>query len=97
MRIISKGTLKGYLKKYPVATEALTKWELIINTSHFENLNQIREIFNSVDYYGDDLYIFNIMGNKYRLIVRIFFKSKIVYVRFFGTHAEYDKVDISTL
>lgn len=97
MVVITKGAINGFKEKYPVAAEALTKWYLEVSTSDWANFNQMKETYNSVDYYGDDLYIFNIMGNHFRLIVRIFFKTRTVFIRFFGTHSEYDKVDISTL
>ncbi len=97
MVIIKTGTLKAYAEKYPDAKEALKKLELVVRTSDWANFNQLKETFNSVDYYGNGLYIFNIMGNRYRLIVRIIFKTRTVFIRFFGTHTEYDKVDISTL
>lgn len=53
--------------------------------------------FNSVDYVGNDRYVFNIRGNNYRLVAMIFFNKRTVFVRFIGTHAEYDKIDCSTI
>ena len=97
MIIISKGALNGYKIKYPDAAEAITKWFLESSTSDWANLNEIKNTFNSVDYYGNGLYIFNIMGNHYRLIVRIIFKTRTIFIRFFGTHAEYDKLNFSKL
>ena len=52
----------------------------------------IRKTFNSVDYVGNQRYVFNINGNNFRLIVMIFMTAKSVYIRFVGTHAEYDKI-----
>lgn len=97
MVIITKSTLNRYKNQYPQAAEAITKWYLVVSTTDWANLNELRGSFNSVDYYGDNLYIFNVMGNHYRLIVRIIFKTRTVFVIFFGTHAEYDKLDISQL
>lgn len=57
----------------------------------------MRKTFGSADAVGNDLYVFNIKGNHYRLIARIIFKVRTVYIKFIGTHAEYDKVDISQL
>lgn len=54
-------------------------------------------MFPSTDYVGNDLYVFNIQGNKYRLIARITFRVRTVYIKFIGTHAEYDKVNLGDL
>ena len=54
-------------------------------------------MFNSVDAVGSDLYVFNIKGNNYRLIVRIIFRVRTIYVKFIGTHKEYDKVNLDDL
>jgi mRNA interferase HigB len=53
--------------------------------------------FGSVDAVGNDLYVFNVGGNKYRIIARIFFTVHTIYIRFVGTHLEYDKVNLSDL
>ena len=58
----------------------------------------VRDTFGSVDAVGNDRYVFNIKGNDYRLIAMIFFDKRTVYIRFIGTHAEYDKLkDCSTI
>ncbi len=57
----------------------------------------MRELFNSADAVGNDLYVFNIKGNKYRLIARIFFSIRTVFIRFIGTHNEYDEIDLDSL
>jgi mRNA interferase HigB len=76
MVIITKSTLNKYMYQYPQAAEAITKWYLIVSTMDWANLIELRGTFNSVDYYGNGLYIFDIMGNHYRLIVRIIFKTR---------------------
>ncbi len=97
MVIISKGALNTYKIQYSEAAEAISKWFLEASTSDWANLNEVRGTFNSVDYYGNDLYIFNIMGNRYRLIVRIIFRTRTIFIRFFGTHTEYDRLDFGKL
>ena len=56
-------------------------------------LNLPNPMFNILDYIGNDRYVFNIKGNDYRLVTMIFFNSRTVYIRFIGTHEEYDKID----
>ena len=61
------------------------------------NFNEVRKIFNSVDAVGNDLYVFNIKGNSHRLIVRIIFRVRTIYIKFIGTHKEYNKVNLDDL
>jgi len=63
----------------------------------FANFAELRAVFNSVDAVGSGLYIFNIKGNHYRLIARIHFNVRTVYIKFVGTHREYDKVNLDKL
>ncbi|MDB4904795.1 MAG: addiction module toxin RelE [Mucilaginibacter sp.] len=56
------------------------------------NYHEMKEMYNSVDSVGDDRYVFNIRGNTYRLVAMIFFDVRTVYIRFIGTHSEYDKL-----
>jgi mRNA interferase HigB len=60
-------------------------------------LKDIKDTFNSVDYVGNDRYVFNIKGNKYRLVAMIFFDIRTLYLRYVDTHAEYDKIDCKTI
>ncbi|MDD2982812.1 MAG: type II toxin-antitoxin system HigB family toxin [Crocinitomicaceae bacterium] len=57
----------------------------------------MKKTFNSVDSVGNDRYVFNIKGNNYRLVAMIFFDIRTIYIRFIGTHKEYDKVDCKTV
>ena len=97
MRVITKGTINRFIALHPTSKTTLIKWYLTANTREWKNFQEIKETFNSVDYVKNDLYVFNIKGNAYRLVARIFFRPQLVYIRFIGTHAEYDKVDLSTL
>ncbi len=63
----------------------------------WDSLNDIKQTFNSVDYIGNYRYVFNIKGYDYRLVAIINFASKKIYIRFIGTHAEYDKIDCSNI
>lgn len=57
----------------------------------------MKKTFNSVDAVGNDRYVFNIKGNSYRIVAMIFFDIRTIYIRFVGTHKEYDKVDCKTV
>jgi mRNA interferase HigB len=57
----------------------------------------IKKVFPATDAVGNDLYVFNLGGNKFRIIVRIIFKARTIFIRFIGTHGQYDKVKLSDL
>jgi mRNA interferase HigB len=76
---------------YPDSKQSLESWYKVIIKSKYDNLTNLRLTFsNSIDKV-DNLFVFNIGGNKYRLIAAIHFKSKIVFIRNILTHSEYDK------
>ena len=100
MRIISKSTLVEYYTKEPKAKTALEEWYektkksewTCFAKSEWTCFADIKNTFNSVDAVGNQRYVFNIKGNDYRLIVLIQFTPKTVYIRFVGTHEEYDAI-----
>lgn len=95
--IISKAILREFGLLHPDAIEALNAWYKIVKHADWSRLAEIRQAFNSVDYVGNDRFVFNIRGNHYRLVAMIFFDVRTVYIRFAGTHSEYDKIDVSTI
>lgn len=93
MRVITKRTLVEYYTKHPETKDALEVWYDNITKLDIKDFNELRTKFaNSVDYIGNDRYVFNIKGNNFRLIVIILFIPGLTYIRFVGTHAEYDKI-----
>lgn len=96
MVILSKSYLKKFFDKNAIAKKPLLDWYLRTKEADWANLNQLKKTFPATDYV-DGLYIFNIGGNKFRLIARITFSVRTVYIRFVGTHADYDKVKLSDL
>lgn len=63
----------------------------------FENLNQVKDFFHYVSILNDNRVVFNVRGNKYRVVVKFNFKMQICYVRFIDTHTEYDKIDANVV
>lgn len=97
MRIFTEKPLKQYADRHPEARTAIQDWVRKTKDSNRRTLADIKQTFNSVDYVGNQRYVFNIKGNDYRLVVVIQFRPGFVYVRFIGTHAEYDRIDCSTI
>ena len=95
MVIISYRTIREYTDSRKDVEDQLNNWYTIYEKSDWDN--EIKQIFNSVDAVGNDLYVFNIKGNDYRLIVRIIFRVRTIYIKFIGTHKEYDKVNLDDL
>ena len=92
MVIIAKTFINIFAHKHPASKAALNSWHQIVKEVDWRNFNDVRNTFGSVDAVGNDRYVFNIKGNDYRLIAMIFFDKRTVYIRFIGTHAEYDKL-----
>ncbi len=92
MIIVFKKTLKEFIYTHPQAATALNNWYNISSKSNWSTFFDIKKTFNSVDSVGNDRYVFNIKGNDFRLIAMIFFDKRTVYIRFIGTHAQYDKI-----
>ncbi len=95
MHIISRKTLRAFWQKYPDSQSSLTRWFKIVQRTDFANFADLRATFPSADRVGN-LIVFNIGGNKYRLIASIHFNRQKAYVRYVMTHKEYDKGDWKT-
>ncbi len=92
MRIITYKSIDLYAALHTDVKVALDEWYIKTEQSQWLCFADIKQTFNSVDNVGNKRYVFNIKGNTYRLIALILFVPKIVYIRFIGTHAEYDKI-----
>ena len=93
MVVITFKKIREYALENASAKVALFHWYNVIEKSDWASIADIKKQFPSVDYVGNDRYVFNIKGNHYRIIIIIHFDIRTVYVRFIGTHAEYDKID----
>lgn len=90
MHIISRKMLRRFWGQHPDSQKALLRWFKVINTTRYENFAELRKTFPSADKVGNKV-VFNIGGNKYRLITVIHFNRHKVYVRHVLTHEDYDK------
>lgn len=97
MVIISKTVLVEFGSEHSDSIEALNRWYEACKKANWNHLADLKKSFSSVDYVGNDRYVFNIKGNKYRLVAMIFFGIRTVFIRFIGTHTEYDKIDCTEI
>lgn len=97
MRIISINTLRDYWEKHPDSQQPLSEWYLKVSKAEWESFSDMKADFNSIDYVGNQHYVFNIKGNNYRLVVVVKFTPKLVYIRFVGTLDENMRIDVSKI
>jgi mRNA interferase HigB len=95
--IITRKTLLAYCKKYPKAANALLEWYHELVEQDFQNFQELKIKYGNSSIVGDNRVVFNISGNSYRLVVRIVFTYKVVQIKWFGTHSEYDKIDVTKI
>jgi mRNA interferase HigB len=95
--IITRKALLEYCDAYPQARTAILEWYHECHNKDFKNFNELKKTFGAASIIGDDRIVFNIMGNHYRLITRFVFEYKAIQIKWFGTHAEYDKIDALTI
>ena len=93
MRIIAVSTLRRFWETNKDAEEPLKAWYLEAKKSDWGTPHQIKAMYRSASILGDNRIVFNVAGNKYRLIVKFNYPYRIGYIRFIGAHAEYDRVD----
>jgi mRNA interferase HigB len=97
MVIISKTIINAFIANDAKAGDAFISWYIKAKVANWSNFSEMKKTFNSLDAVGNDLYVFNIKGNNYRLIALIFFNIRTIYIKFVGTHSQYDKIDFSDL
>lgn len=97
MLVISKKIIREFVEAYPDSGVKLGRWYKWMNKGKYTNLSELRSKYSDVEYIGNDRYVFNIGGNKYRLVAMINFNSQRVYVRFLGTHAKYSNTDCKNI
>ncbi|MBQ2874302.1 MAG: type II toxin-antitoxin system HigB family toxin [Bacteroidales bacterium] len=97
MRIFTEQALKEFAERNPSSKTALQVWCKVVRKSEWRSLSDIKDTFNSVDYVGNQRFVFTIKGNEYRLVAVVKFSIGFVYIRFIGTHMDYDKIDCKSI
>lgn len=92
MRVIARKAIVEFYLKHSDARTALEEWYEKTQDADWDSLADVKQMFNSADYVGNDRIVFNIKGNQYRLVALVLYKIKRVYIRFVGTHQEYDRI-----
>lgn len=97
MRIFVKKTILYYASRYPSASTPLMIWYNEFSKREFSNFNELKEVYGNASVVSNTRVVFNIKGNDFRLVVAVNFLQKAYYVIWFGTHKEYDKIDVSKI
>lgn len=97
MRVFSKSTLKEFWTKHPDCMQALKAWHRDTEIHHWKSINEIRDRYPSVSILSENRLVFNIKGNNYRLVVKFNFSYQLAWIRFVGTHREYDNINANKI
>lgn len=97
MRIIKEFPLRAFWLRHAEAERPLRLWIHDCRSAAWKSVADVKAYSRSADYVGNQRWVFNIGGNKFRLVVALCFKTGYALVKFVGTHAEYDKIDVSTV
>ena len=95
---MARRTLRQFWQEHPRAEKALRAWYAMVNHAQWNGPADVKNLFGStVDFVRDNRVIFDIGGNKYRLVVHVSYRFKRVLIKFVGTHAEYDRINPETV
>lgn len=97
MRIISRKALRLFWEKHPDARQALQAWYADVKHANWRSPADIKNVYRTASFVANNRIVFNIKGNRYRIIVVVQYKYRIVYIRFVGTHQEYECVDATAV
>ena len=97
MRVIARKTLRDFYEQHADSKTALEAWFHEAVAARWEGPREIKKRYPSADILPGNRVVFNIKGNSYRLIVKIHYNTGIVFIRFIGTHADYDKINATTI
>ena len=97
MRVLSRRTLREYWSRRPECEGALRAWFKEAEDADWGSPAEVKASYATASIIGDDRVVFNIRGNRHRLVVKINYAYRTVYIRFVGTHREYDRIDVETI
>jgi mRNA interferase HigB len=96
-RIFAKGTLREYWQKHPDSEQYLKTWYDTALNSKWKTPNDVKQTFTNASILKDSRVVFNIKFNSYRLVAKFNFEKQWIFIRFIGTHTEYNKIDANTI
>ena len=97
MRIISRRILREFWEKHPDACVPLQTWFHDVERATWNTPSDIKTTYQNASFLANNRVVFNIKGNHYRLVVVVIYRHGVIYIRFVGTHEEYDRVDVTII
>ena len=97
MRIISRRVLREFWEKHPDATIPLQIWFHDVENATWNKPSDIKKVYRNASFVANDRVVFNIKGNRYRLVIVAIYKHGVVYIRFVGTHEDYERIDVTRI
>lgn len=97
MRVIALRTLREFWDRHPDARSSLEAWYSDAKEAKWKTPSEIKAVYRNASFVGKNRVVFNIKGNSYRLVVAVKYDYGVVYIRFAGTHGEYDQIDAETI
>jgi len=97
VQIVALKTLRQFWAEHPEAERLMRAWYATARKATWASPADVRKTFNSADFIADNRVIFDIGGNRYRLIARISYPYKVILIKFVGTHKDYDQIDPETV
>ena len=97
MRVIARSTLRTFWERHPDAEQPLRAWYSEAEKADWQTPGVIKHAYRSASIVGGNRVVFNICGNKYRLVVKVLYAFGVAYIRFIGKHSDYDKIDVETI
>jgi mRNA interferase HigB len=96
-RVIAKRTIKEFWEKHPDSKEYLETWYETVKGANWNSPNEIKEFYATVSILKNSRVVFNIKGNSYRLVAKINYQKHWLFIRFIGTHKDYDTIDSNNI
>ncbi len=97
MRLISRKTLKDFWERHSDAKQPLQAWYADVKRARWKSPSDVKSVYHNASFVANNRVVFNIKGNTYRVVVAIQYQFGVVYIRFLGTHEEYERIDASTI
>jgi mRNA interferase HigB len=97
VRVFNRSTLTAFADGHADARQAFFAWFADVQQANWRGPDDVKSVYPSASFLAGNRVVFNIKGNKYRLVVAVKYEFFAVYIRFIGTHAEYDKIDATTI
>lgn len=97
MRVIARPVLREFWEKYTDAEQPLKAWLAEAESAAWRTPRDIKDLYGNASVVGDNRIVFNIAGNKYRLVVHFHYEYGIARIKFIGTHPDYDAIDVETI